>query len=135
MTQLFKLGRCQSAGCSPHLQGLLTQGLHSRCEPLKRPEQPCPKRLRMHCHEAKDWGRLLVKLLSWLQHVCQHLTQLKRQLGCGRPSCMLGDCNGCCRVEEAVMTLLQTGTWKVEGLLAWDVDHCCTCSCTSKSCG
>ena len=40
VTQLVKHGRCLYAGCSPHLQGLLAQGLHSRCELLKRPKQP-----------------------------------------------------------------------------------------------
>ncbi len=54
VTQLVKHGRCLYAGCSPHLQGLLAQGFHSRCEPLKRPKQPCPKRLRMHRHETED---------------------------------------------------------------------------------
>ncbi len=41
-------------------------------------------------------------LLSWLQHFCHHLTQLRRQQGCGGPSCMLGNDNSCCRVEEVV---------------------------------
>ena len=108
MAQLSGHGRCLCAVCSLHLQGLLAQGLHSRCEPLERPKQPCPKRLRMHCHEAKDWGRLLMDLLSRLQHFYQHLTQLTWQLGCGRPSCTLGDGNGCCAVQEAFRTLLHT---------------------------
>ena len=110
VTQLIRHGRCLHPGCSPYLQGLLAQGIHSCCEPLKRPKQPCPKRWRMHTHEAEDWRRPLMDLVSGLQHFYQHLTQLKRQLGCGRPSCMLGDCIGHCRVEQVCISLQQRCT-------------------------